>query len=214
MSLITLITYNQPSFAGFEFDAILEDTLEASVNYTSYPIENGANVVDHGIIQPLKWSLIGAVSNSPLKPVATDFTGVITDLIDDGRIAQLLGTVTGFLSGSDDSRASSALTQLISLMVLREPFDVFTGDLTLSNMVVTDIKRVKNPQNEGGLIFEAQLQELALLDTIESIGRPKQSQLPNNDPAKTQAAELLNKGEKILRDVGDKINKSIADLLP
>lgn len=212
MSLITLITYERPSFSGFEFDAILEDTLEASVQYTDYPIENGARVADHGIIQPIKWALTGIVSNSPLTPIATDFTGALTNLIDDGRVAQLLGSVTGLLSGSDDSRASTMLKSLIELMVLREPFDVHTGDLSLSGMVITNIRRTRTPKNEGGLVFDAELQELALLDTIETIGRPKQSQLPDNDPAKTQAAELLNKGEKVLRETGEKINTKVREL--
>lgn len=213
MSLITLITHQQPGFAGFEFDAVLEDTLEASVEYTSYPIESGASATDHGIIQPISWSITGIVSNAPLTPLATDFTGVLTNIIDDGRIAQLLGSVTGFISGSDGTRASSALGQLISLMVLREPFDVFTGDYNLQNMVVENVKRTNDTKNEGGLVFEAKLVELPLLDTIATVGKPKQDQLPDNDPAKTRAAELLNKGEQVLRDVGQEINDKVSELL-
>lgn len=213
MSLITLITHQQPNFFGFEFDAVLEDTLEASVEYTSYPIESGASVTDHGIIQPMSWSITGIISDTPMTPLATDFTGALTNLIDDGRVAQLLGSLTGLASAESGTRASGALAKLIELLVERKSFDVFTGDYSLQNMVVVNVKRTNNPKNEGGLVFDAQLMELATLDTIESIGRTKQDALADGDPVKTRAAELLNKGEKVLRDVSKEVNDKVSELL-
>lgn len=214
MSIVTLFTKTAPTIAGVSFDAVLEDTFEATVDFTSYPIEAGAQVVDHGILKPFEWSLTGLVSNNPLRPVFTDFTGVLSGAFgDSGALGSFSGLAAGFLAGSNDSRGSSALSQLLSLMATRQPFDIDAGDISLTNMVITNIYRVKDPSNEQGLEFTAQLQELPTLETVLSETRPLQSQLRDGDPVKTQAAAIVDKGEQILQDIGDSINTAVKEVL-
>lgn len=198
MSVLTLFTRNAPSIAGFQFDATLEDTLEVSVEITDYPIESGARAADHRIIQPFRWTLTGAVSNNPLIPTVTDFIGS--------------GLVAGLISGSNDTRASDALTFLIDLMTQSEPFDIDAGDIQLSNMVITRITRTKTPANENGLEFVAELQEYATLDTLLSGIGVRQSQLLDGDPSKSQLSQLINRGEQALTDVGNSIRSAIGSI--
>lgn len=75
MSLIQIFTREAPTIAGYAFDAVLEDTFEATVTVTSYPIESGVKISDHRILNPFKWTLTGAISNNPLKTQLTDFLG-------------------------------------------------------------------------------------------------------------------------------------------
>jgi hypothetical protein len=214
MSIVTLFTRTAPSFGGFQFDAVLEDTLEASVEWTQYPIESGANAVDHGIILPFKYTLTGAISNNPLKTDITDFTGALSELLQDSGIgATIAGLSAGFLSGSNDTRASETLNFLIGLMTSRSPFDLDAGDIQLSNMVISNITRTKTAENEGGLEFVAELMELATLDTVLTVGSPKQSQLRDGDPAKSQAAEFINRGEQALRDAGEVTRNAVNEVL-
>ena len=192
MSIVTLFTNKAPTLAGYEFDAVLEDTFEASVTTTGYTLETGSRVADHRVIQPFKWRLTGAVSNNPLKASVLDLTvGALSNVIDGG----IASTVAGLSAGSEDTRASETLSFLLSLMVAGEPFDIDAGDIQLSNMIIVDIARTKNASNEGGLIFDAQLEEFPTLDTIFTQGDPSQNQLHDNDPAKSQAAKNINKGE-------------------
>ena len=53
MSVISVFTSQAPTIGGYEFDAVLEDTLDASVQLTGYAIESGARVMDHRIIYPI-----------------------------------------------------------------------------------------------------------------------------------------------------------------
>lgn len=199
MSVITLFTKTAPTIAGVEFDAVLEDTFEMSSQVTDYPIESGARASDHVILEPFRWSLVGAVSNNPLKPVVTDFLGS--------------GLLAGLLSASNGDRASDALTLLIDLATPPvTPFDIDAGDIQLSNMVITNLTRTKNPENEQGLIFVAQLQEFTSLDTLVSVGSITQDQLLDGDPSKSQATELINRGEQILRDAGQSIRNAIGGI--
>lgn len=196
MSVLTVFTKTAPKLAGVEFDAVLEDTLTLEVEYTKYPIESGAMVRDHGIVQPFKYSMVGAVSNNPIKPTLGGLaTGVLSNLSDSGIISGIAGLSAGLLSGSDETRASNALDFLIQLTQLREPFDVDAGDITLKNMVISKISRTKNPENENALIFIADLVELPTLDTVISQSlNPSQQQLRDGDPAKSQAASNVDRG--------------------
>lgn len=215
MSVVTLFTRKSPTIAGLEFDAVLEDTLETTVQITDYPIESGARAADHRIIQPFRWRLIGAVSNNPIRPLLTDFSGALSELSDNnGALATLAGLSVGWLSGSDDTRAASALNTLLQIQTQGEPFDIDAGDIQLSNMVIIELRRTKDPSNEGGLIFEAQLQEMPTLSTLVTTGlQPGQFQLPSGDPAQTQAAALINKGEAALKSVGASINSLVSGVL-
>lgn len=205
MSVVTLFTKSAPTIAGQEFDAVLEDTFELNVTLTGYPIESGARAADHRIIEPYRWRLVGAVSNNPLRPVVTDFTGVLGG-------SALTGLASGLLAGSNETRSSTALKFLTDLATQGEPFDIDAGDIALSNMTIVELTRTKDPENENGLIFVAQLQELPTLDTLLSDRTIRQSQLLDGDPSKSQLAELINKGEKLASDAGQSIRNTIGGI--
>lgn len=196
MSLINIFVAKAPTLAGIEFDAVLEDTFEATADLTSYPIELGARASDHRIINPFRWSLVGAISNTPLGPNVTDFVGGgLSNFFDSGVLSTVAGLSAGFLAGSDETRSSSALDLLLKLMVSGEPFNVDAGDKILENMVIARIRRTKDASNEGGLIFEADLQEFPELSTVIAKNQPSSSQLNPNDPSASQCSALNNRGE-------------------
>lgn len=214
MSIINLFTKQAPTLAGYSFDAVLEDSLEASVEWTSYPVETGVNVNDHRIIQPVKWTLTGAVSNNPLQVQITDFlTGGLSNLTNNPYVATVAGLAAGFLSGSDETRSSTTLEFLINLMVAGEPFDIDAGDIQLQNMVIGRIGRTKNPENEQGLIFVADLQELITLDRIPQSGQPSQTMLRDGDPAKSGVSSLIRKGRVLAKEASDAVNNAANNVL-
>lgn len=196
MSLLNIILPNSPTIAGYEFDAVLEDTFEADVTLTGYPIELGARASDHRIINPFKWSIVGAVSNTPLNSSVLELAaGGLSNLFNSGIFSTIAGLSAGFLAGGQETRASATLEFLITLMTTGDPFDIDAGDIQLKNMVIASIKRTKNPENEGGLIFEAALQEYPTLQTTLSKNQPALSQLNPLDPSASQASATINLGE-------------------
>jgi hypothetical protein len=196
MSLLNIFVSKAPTIAGYEFDAVLEDTFEASVELTGYSIELGARVSDHRIVNPFKWSIVGAVSNTPLNASVLDFAGgALSNFFDSGILSAVSGLSAGFLAGSDETRASATLNFLITLMTTGEPFDIDAGDIQLKNMVIARLRRTKDPENEGGLIFEADLQEYPTLQTTLSKNQPSVSVLNPADPSVSQCGALQNIGE-------------------
>lgn len=214
MSIVNLFTKQAPTIAGYSFDAVLEDTFEATVEVTTYPIESGVRVSDHRILQPFKWSMVGAVSNNPLKVQLTDFLGgALSNLTNNPLVASIAGLSAGFLAGSDETRASTTLQFLILLMQQGDPFDIDAGDITLRNMVITRLSRTKDNSNENGLIFVADLQELITLERISFVGPPAPDQLRDGDESKSAITRAINRGQKLVADAKAAVTEQVDTVL-
>lgn len=199
MSIISLLTRQSPTIAGYQFDAALEDSFEASVELTRYPVESGVKVADHRIINPMAYYLTGAISNNPLKTF--DLVGLaaggLSNLAGDNPyVATVAGMSAGFLSGTPNTRASSTLQFLLELLAAGLPFDVDAVDIQLKSMVLTRVSRDRGPEVENGLIFVAEMHELVQLDRLADKTQPTQDQLPDGDPAKAGAAATQNGGQQ------------------
>ena len=195
MSLINLLVKRGPQLGSLQFDAVLSDDLDASVDIVQYPIETGTPIADHIIYQPIRYTMTGAVSNNPLKVSITDFTGALTNLVDDNPfIAAGAGLFAGWLSGSNETRSSTTLNTLLDFMYSGQVFTVDTGEITLNNMVIQRIGRSKDPENENGLIFVAELQQIVTLDRVANGSQPAQYQLNSNDVSSTSVSGLIERG--------------------
>ncbi len=214
MSLLTLLTRTPPSIAGFTFDAVLEDELEFSVEVPSYPIETGAEISDHRIINPCRYRIVVLMTNTPLKQSLLGFAGsmaggLISNLTNNPVVAAVAGLSAGFLASSDGTRASSALAELIRILEGEKPFDIDAGDVQLKNMVVTRITRRKNPENEGGLEAVLELQEFVTLDRLTTDGQPSHKQLDDGSKEQSACSSVVNKGVTTVKSLGSSATEAI-----
>lgn len=203
MAIINIFTNQAPQIAGYQFDAVLADTFEASIELTRYPVESGVKVADHRIINPMKYYLTGAIGNNPLKVIdARSFIDIgVSALASVNPLSAMVGgMMASFLAGSQLTRASGTLEFLMNLLIAGQPFDVDAVDIQLQDMVLTKLSRDKTPENETGLIFVAEMQELVSLDRLPTKTQPSQDQLPDNDPAKAAAASDVNLGQQVGRE--------------
>ncbi|MFL1549765.1 phage baseplate protein [Pseudomonas sp. D47] len=214
MSIVNIFTRQAPTLASYSFDAVLEDTFESSVTITTFPIESGVRVADHRILNPFKWTMTGAISNNPVKVQLTDFLGgALSNLTDNPFIAGVAGLSAGFLAGSDDTRASSTLGLLVELMSKKEPFDVDIGEVILRNMAITRLSRTKEPRNEGGLEFVAELQEVIQLDRLASGNDRWPHQLRAGDPSQSALTRAVNKGQLIAKEATASVTNAVNGIL-
>lgn len=214
MSLINLLVKRGPQLGSLQFDAVLSDDLDASVDIVQYPIETGTPIADHIIYQPIRYTMTGAVSNNPLKVSITDFTGVLTNLVDDNPfIAAGAGLFAGWLSGSNETRSSTTLNTLLDFMYSGQVFTVDTGEITLNNMVIQRIGRSKDPENENGLIFVAELQQIVTLDRVANSSQPAQYQLNSNDVSSTSISGLIERGYINVKTAATNVASQVTTLL-
>jgi hypothetical protein len=214
MSLINLLVKRGPQLGSLQFDAVLSDDLDASVDIVQYPIETGTPIADHIIYQPIRYTMMGAVSNNPLKVSITDFTGALTNLVDDNPfIAAGAGLFAGWLSGSNETRSSTTLNTLLDFMYSGQVFTVDTGEITLNNMVIQRIGRSKDPENENGLIFVAELQQIVTLDRVANGSQPAQYQLNSDDVSSTSISGLIERGYINVKTAATNVASQVTTLL-
>jgi len=215
MALLSLITKKSPTLSSgqivAEFDAVLEDTLEASVTLASYPIEVGSRSNDHRIKNPIRWQMVGGISNNPLKISVTDFTGLLSEVSsDNGLLALSAGFMAGWLAGDKETRSSDVLQALMKLMYEGDPFDVDAGDIQLSGMVIESIRRTKDASNENGLIFSAQLVEWQDISTAISAGAgTATTNAATGTPTASASSNFVQKGQQAIKDAADSVVSAV-----
>jgi hypothetical protein len=198
MSLMSIFSKTLPKIGTLEFDAKLEGITSKSITLTQYPVEFGANTNDHAILMPNRYLLTGAVSNSPLG-LGLDDIG----MMGAGALATAVGGVGGaaisavsayLLSGGDETRASTAWASLTALMEARGRFDLDTGKEIMRDMLIIRLDERTRPDNEDGLVFIAELQQVRIVKFKIGRGVSSAWQLLESDPVSTQAAPMINTG--------------------
>lgn len=199
MSLMSIFTKTLPKIGHLEFDAKLEGITSKAITLTQYPVEFGANTNDHAILMPNRYLLTGAVSNSPLG-LGLDDIG----MMGAGAIATAVGGVGGaaitavsayLLSGGDDTRASTAWASLTAIMEARAKFDLDTGKEIMRDMMIIRLDERTRPENEDGLVFIAELQQVRIVRSTVGRGVTSADQLMKNDTVSTQGAPMISVGD-------------------
>lgn len=199
MSLMSIFTKTLPKIGPLEFDAKLEGITSKAITLTQYPVEFGANTNDHAILMPNRYLLTGAVSNSPLG-LGLDDIG----MMGAGALATVVGGVGGaaisavsayLLSGSDDTRASTAWASLTAIMEARAKFDLDTGKEIMRDMMIIRLDERTRPENEDGLVFIAELQQVRIVRSTVGRGVTSADQLMKNDTVSTQGAPMISAGD-------------------
>ncbi|MEX2901310.1 phage baseplate protein [Pseudomonas rhodesiae] len=199
MSLMSIFTKTLPKIGPLEFDAKLEGIASKAISLTQYPVEFGANTNDHAILLPNRYLLTGAVSNSPLG-LGLDDIG----MMGAGALATVVGGVGGaaisavsayLLSGGDDTRASTAWASLTALLESRARFDLDTGKEIMRDMLLVRLDERTRPENEDGLVFIAELQQVRIVRSSVGRGVTSADQLMQNDTVSTQGAPMVSTGD-------------------
>ncbi|MEW2971043.1 phage baseplate protein [Pseudomonas juntendi] len=191
-----------PAIGGIQFDAKLEGATSKAVQLTEFPVEFGPNGNDHARLLPDRYLLTGAVSNSPLG-LGLGEIGAMGDLgaaIGGSSPFSTAGGAIGsavaayLLAGSESTRAATAWAALTALLQSRARFDLVTEYETLKNMVLIRLDQRTRPEDEDGLVFIAELQQVRVISSQVTRGVTSADQLLKNDPIATQGAPMVSTG--------------------
>lgn len=196
--VMSIFSKTLPMLGQIEFDAKLEGVTSKAIQLTQFPVEFGANVNDHAILLPDRYLLTGAVSNTPLG-IGLDDIG----MMGVGAVATAVGGIAGaaistvsayLLSGSESTRAATAWASLTAMLQARARFDLVTEYETLKDMVLIRLDQRTRPEDEDGLIFVAELQQVRIIKSQITRGVTSAEQLRQNDPVATQGAPVVSSG--------------------
>lgn len=196
--VMSIFSKTLPMLGQIEFDAKLEGVTSKAVQLTQFPVEFGANVNGHAILLPDRYLLTGAVSNTPLG-IGLDDIG----MMGVGAVATAVGGIAGaaistvsayLLSGSEATRSATAWAALTAMLQARARFDLVTEYETLKDMVLIRLDQRTRPEDEDGLVFVAELQQVRIVKSQISRGVTSADQLQQNDPVATQGAPMVSSG--------------------
>ena len=199
MSLMSIFAKTLPKIGPLEFDAKLEGSTDKAVYLTQFPLEFGAPGNNHAILMPNRYLLTGAVSNAPLGLDLSDI-----GMMGVGAVATAVGGIGGaaisavsayLLSGSDETRASTAWASLTAILEARAMFDLDTGKEIMRDMMLVRLTERTRPENEDGLVFVAELQQVRIVRSRIGRGVTSADQLMKNDTVTTQGAPMVNAGD-------------------
>lgn len=177
------------------FDSVIRESHTSELSITDNPVETGVVLSDHAYMQPLKLSMEGAFSNTP---IYQEHTG--------GGVGVIVGG-DGIKAAADNGlpRASNAWNVLTSIQAMAVPFDVQTGLKLYKDMVILRLSADQEKESVGALFFSADLRQVlyATSQTVTYAPRaPKRAQ-----PKKKQVEK---KAEEPTPVQDAKKNKSLA----
>lgn len=131
--------FSPVSIDGFVIDAALSESHDYESEVTDYPIERGANVIDHVRNRPLTVSLECVVSDTPLPLIA---------------------------SQRDTSEAPSvaAMAKLEAIRDAREPIKIVTGLRTYENMIMVSLSVPVDVETGDALRFRASFRQVSIIE--------------------------------------------------
>ncbi len=187
MAFENLLIRSNKQIGDITLDAVISETTSSTVRITKNPVELGADINDHAIIEPKEYTLEGVVTDSPLFGL-----GVISNI---GNTF----TQSGFFgSSSEDSRtrSQSAYDALIALQEAREPINIQTGLKQYNNMLISNISVTQNKDNSKAIFFTAKITEIIIASTKE-IDFPVETL--EADKTQQQGSSPIDEGRKQLQ---------------
>lgn len=127
---------------GVLLDAVLDESVDLSASVTAFPVELGADINDHVILEPARYIMRGVVTDTPTDWASTEYP-----------------------HGQGATRSLSAWAILEAIWQRGEPFSIFTGWRTYDSMVIQRIRSRKNASLGKVVDFEAELMELRIVET-------------------------------------------------
>lgn len=194
MAFEQLFVRTKKSLGGIQLDAVLSETHNNAIRLTKNPVELGADITDHAIIEPKRINIVAQVSDTPLGTAAL---GEIVDLITG-----LFGTAT-----SDNiTRSNAAYNAMLQIMELREPIEVQTKLKLYSDMMITSLTTTQDKTSSRIVLMNINLEEVLI--TESQIIKLDPEQLEDGS-TKEQGSSPEKKGRQEPVTPSESTNKSV-----
>jgi len=139
---IAQLSFKKGNFIStIELDIIISESASATARITENPVENGANVNDHIIIEPMTFAIEGVVSN-----ISSSFIGQFTR--------------SSSVFNQEISKSKEAWEALLELQISRQPFTLVQNLKEYENVVILSLNESQDKNTSNGLFFTATMKEL------------------------------------------------------
>jgi len=194
MAFENLFIRTEKAIGGIKLDAVISESHTNEVSLTNNPVELGADITDHAIIQPKKVNVVAQVSDTPLGLAAF------------GQIVDLVTGLFGSSTGENLTRSNAAYNAMVQLQEAREPIELQTRLKLYTNMVITNIRTVQDKNTSRIVRMNIDLQEVLI--TESEIVQLSEDQLQEGS-AREQGSPAEKTGRKEPVTPDDATNTSV-----
>jgi len=152
MSWTQLIFQKDNKIDTIELDITIVESANASIRLTNNPVEYGADVTDHAIVEPMTFTIEGAVSNASSKTI--------------GQFPSAIQNLTAAVT-TDLTKSQQTWDKLLELLISKTPFTLIQGLKSYENIILKSIQEQQDKDTSNALFFTATLQELIYVGTPE-----------------------------------------------
>ena len=152
-----LIITNKRNIEGITIDGVITENTVRQVRVTSNPVEDGVNISDHVIEEPLRYSMTGVVTDTPIGAAA--FSEIGNTVID---------LATGLFGQSESSgvtRSKQAYLELKELMRKRELITVETSLEKYDDLIFESINVNTDKSTANAIHFSATFIQVLIVKT-------------------------------------------------
>jgi hypothetical protein len=181
MAFENLFVRTKKSIGGIELDAVLSEGHNNTARMTKNPIELGADITDHVIIEPKIVNVVAQVSDTPLGLAAF------------GQIIDLVTGLFGSSTADNLTRSNAAYNAMIQIMELREPIDLQTKLVLYEDMILTSLNTVQDKDSSRIVAMNMTFEEALI--TESEIVQLEPAQLEEGS-AREQASSAEQKGRQ------------------
>lgn len=181
MALENLFVRVKKSIGGIQLDAVISENHVSSVEFTSNPVEYGAEITDHAVVLPKEVVIDAHVSDTPLGIAA---------------VGQIIDNVTGLFGSSTSenvTRSVAAYNDIIKLQESADPLEIQTGLKLYTNMGITNVTVVRDIKTSRAVRMLISLKELLIVKT--EVAQLEPNQLESGDVTK-QGSPPVDSGRK------------------
>ncbi|TWH46328.1 phage baseplate protein [Sporomusa sp. KB1] len=187
LSQLVLVKTN---IAGFFFDAVIREDHTSSLKITSHPVQDGANITDHSIVEP--------------KVLVMEI--LMSDAVDDMYNQQFISYVAPGNAAADKSKSKSAYHVLLEIQEGRIPVSVLTRLTQYDNMLIETISVPDDSKALYGLRCTVTLKEIFIVNVAKTKVSARPHDTDFTDRGQLQAEAIEDPGT-----YGYQIEKSLSN---
>lgn len=153
----------------FEIDCTIKQVHSRKSTPSKFPVEDGTQISDHIILEPIMLELEGIISDSPLSIIGSLVTagaaaagGAVGKSKGSAVAVGGVGLAKALLGG--ESPSVEAYNTLLDIQSSGEPVDVITGYKKYSNMWISNLSAPRDNKTGDALIFTVHLEQLILVE--------------------------------------------------
>lgn len=159
MAFDNLLVRTARDINGIQIDGVLKEVTEATVRATTNPVEFGAEVSDHVIVEPRTIVIEGVVTDSPLGAAAISNIG--------NSIGGAFDSQTGIFGKSEEralTRSQQIYDELVQMLYKRELIEVQTKLRKYENLIFQSIIVDQDKDTSRAVFFTATFIEALLVE--------------------------------------------------